>query len=253
VGAHTPAILVERVTKRFGHLVALNGVDLRVDEGGSVALLGPNGAGKTTLLRLISTLGRPSSGAVRIRGIDTQSDPEAVRAQIGLISHQTLLYEDLTAEENLRFYGRLYGLSGLPERVQEALDRVGLTGREGDRVRGFSRGMKQRLAIARATLHEPTILLLDEPFTGLDAAAQAMLSGMIRDLRAAGRTVLLVTHDIGQGHALCDEYAILSRGRVRARGNTAEIDGEGLKAEYTRKTQDGPRSRVPGRPSRQGQ
>ncbi len=236
--SQTPAVLVERVTKRFGHLVALNSVDLRIGEGSAVSLLGPNGAGKTTLMRLISTLGRPSEGDVLIRGIDTVKEPEAVRAAIGLISHQTLLYEDLTAEENLRFYGRLYGLADLATRVGESLDRVGLSGREADRVRGFSRGMKQRLAIARATLHEPTILLLDEPFTGLDTAARDMLSGMIGDFHAADRTVVLVTHDIGQGHGLCDEYVILNKGRIAARGRTDETTAEGLEAEYTEKTAD---------------
>ena len=233
----TPAILAEDVTKRFGHLIALNGVRLKVGEASSVALLGPNGAGKTTLLRLISTLGRPTSGQVHIRGIDTRTDPDAVRSEIGLISHQTLLYEDLTAEENLRFYGRLYGLDNLTARVQEALDRVGLAGREADRVRGFSRGMKQRLAIARATLHEPTILLLDEPFTGLDAAAKTMLRGMINSLREAGRTVVLVTHDLGEAHRLCDGYAILNRGRIVAEGETSKGTVEELEAVYEKKTQ----------------
>jgi heme exporter protein A len=237
VGEQTPAVLVAGVTKRFGHLVALNGVDLTVNEGGSVALLGPNGAGKTTLLRLISTLGKPSTGEVRIRGIDTREDPDAVRAEIGLISHQTLLYEDLTAEENLRFYGRLYGVSDLSACVQDALERVGLAGREADRVRGFSRGMKQRLAIARATLHDPTILLLDEPFTGLDTAARSMLSGMIDRLREAGRTVVLVTHDLGQGQRLCGRYAILNRGRVMAEGETADLSVEELEALYAEKTE----------------
>ena len=237
MGEQTPAILAEDVTKRFGHLIALNGVSLKVEEASSVALLGPNGAGKTTLLRLISTLGRPTSGQVHIRGIDTRTDPDAVRSEIGLISHQTLLYDDLTAEENLRFFGRLYGLDNLKARVQEALDRVGLAGREADRVRGFSRGMKQRLAIARATLHEPTILLLDEPFTGLDAAAKTMLRGMINSLREAGRTVVLVTHDIGEAHRLCDSYAILNRGRIVARGKTEETGVAELEAEYGEKTQ----------------
>ena len=231
-----PAISVEGVTKRFGHLVALREVDLEVPEGASVSLFGPNGAGKTTLLRLMATLGRPSSGSVAIRGIDTQKDPEAVRSEIGLISHQTLLYEDLTAEENLRFYGRLYGLADLPTRVDESLEKVGLEGRGSDRVRGFSRGMKQRLAIARATLHQPTILLLDEPFTGLDTAARSMLREMIGALRDEGRTVVVVTHDLEQGHGLSDRYVILSRGRIAAMGDTGVTTVAELEREYSDRT-----------------
>ena len=232
--ATTPAVDVRGATKRFGHLIALHGVDLKVPQGTTLALFGPNGAGKTTLLKLIATLGKPTAGRVFIRGIDTLKEPEQVRSEIGLISHQTLLYEDLTARENLLFYGRLYGLRDLRALADAALGAVGLRGRENDRVRGFSRGMKQRLSIARATLHRPAILLLDEPFTGLDTSARTMLGRMLRDLKQEGRTIILVTHDLVRGAALSDRFAILNRGRIAAEASTENLSPEDLEALYER-------------------
>lgn len=226
-----PAIVLENVEKRFGRIAALDGIDLEFPSG-ALALLGPNGAGKSTLLRVVATLTRPTRGRIFIRGVDAGNEPERVRADIGLISHQTLLYEDLTAGENLRFYGRLYGLDDLKERVRQALAEVGLSGREHDRVRGYSRGMKQRLAVARATLHQPAILLLDEPFGGLDAAACAMLSERLRRLRREGRTVILVTHDLQRCLDLADRFAILNRGRFVAAGETDGQSIESLEHRY---------------------
>ncbi len=231
VDSPAPAIVLENVEKRFGRLAALEGIDLVVP-GGALALLGPNGAGKSTLLRLIATLSKPTRGRIFIRGVDARAEPERVRADIGLISHQTLLYEDLTACENLRFYGRLYGLRNLKERVRTALEGVGLSSREHDRVRGFSRGMKQRLAIARATLHHPAILLLDEPFTGLDAAACGMLNTRLNQLRLEGRTIVLVTHDLQRGLTLTDRFAILNMGRFVAKGDTGGLSLKALERNY---------------------
>lgn len=210
----TLAIELVDVVRRFGHLTALRGVSLSIPQGQTFALFGPNGAGKSTLLRIIATLGRPTSGTVRIRNIDVRESPEQVRTHIGLISHQTLLYDDLTAHENLTFYAKMYGLKNIQHCVDKALDTVGLLDRYRDRVRGFSRGMKQRLAIARATLHQPEILLLDEPFTGLDTAAQNLLANMVQNLSAEGRTILLVTHDLGQGLRLSTRFGILKQGTL---------------------------------------
>ncbi len=231
MASSVPAIVLENVQKRFGRIAALDGIDLVIPSG-ALALLGPNGAGKSTLLRVVATLTRPTHGRIFIRGVDARKEPERVRADIGLISHQTLLYEDLTAGENLRFYGRLYGLDDLKERVRQALAEVGLSGREHDRVRGFSRGMKQRLAVARATLHQPAILLLDEPFAGLDAAACAMLSERLRQLRREGRTVILVTHDLQRCLDLADRFTILNRGRFVAAGETDGQSIESLEHRY---------------------
>lgn len=228
----TPAIALRQITRRFGHLHALRGVSLSIPEGQTFALLGPNGAGKTTLLRIIATLGRPSSGEVFIQGVNAQEAPDQVRSRIGLISHQTLLYDDLTARENLMFYGKMYGLDHLSDRVDKALDTVGLLHRERDRVRGFSRGMNQRLAIARATLHQPAILLLDEPFTGLDTSARSLLSNMLQALRSEGRTIVLVTHDLEQGLTLADQFGILFRGDLVHEGETAFLSESELRDLY---------------------
>ena len=225
------AIELNRISKRFGHRTALQNINLSVSEGESLVFFGPNGAGKTTLLKIVVTLAKPSEGEVLIRGIDAKVTPEKVRAEIGLISHQTLLYEDLTANENLTFYGRMYGLESLDERIQEILQDVGLQNRSNDRVRDFSRGMKQRLAIARATLHHPKILLLDEPFTGLDTSARIMLTQMLQGLRKQGRTLLLVTHDLQQGIQLADRYMILNHGRTVSQ-SSSNISTEDMQREY---------------------
>ena len=239
MGEDTSAIVLRGVAKRFGHLTALQGIDLDVPVGVTLALFGPNGAGKTTLLRLISTLGKPTSGRMAILGTDTLNAPEQVRSQIGLISHQTLLYEDLTARENLVFYGRMYGLKDTADCARAALDAVGLLDRQHDRVRTFSRGMKQRLTIARATLHRPSILLLDEPFTGLDASARTLLSRMLEGLRQQGRTIVLVTHDLQQGLALSDRFAILNRGRIVAQRTSADVTFSDLETLYETAIQKG--------------
>lgn len=226
------AIELHNITRRFGHLTALRDVSLTIPEGQTFALFGPNGAGKSTLLRIIATLGRPSSGTVHIRNIDVRESPEQVRAHIGLISHQTLLYDDLTARENLTFYAKMYGLKNRTQSVDEALDAVGLLDRHQDHVRGFSRGMKQRLTIARATLHQPEILLLDEPFTGLDTAARTLLANMICNLRDKGRTILLVTHDLSQGLVLANRFGILKRGELIYEAPTENLTETALRTLY---------------------
>ncbi len=228
----TPAIALHQITRRFGHLYALRGVSLSIPQGQTFALLGPNGAGKTTLLRIIATLGKPSSGDVFIQGINAKEAPDQVRSRMGLISHQTLLYDDLTASENLMFYGQMYGLDHLRERVEKALDTVGLLHRKHDQVRGFSRGMNQRLAIARATLHQPAILLFDEPFTGLDTSARHLLSNMLNALRNEGRTILLVTHDLDQALSLTDRFGILFRGQLVHETNTSGMSVDELRTLY---------------------
>ena len=189
--AAAPAIEVRRLVKSFGHQVALRGVDLAVAEGEFLTLFGPNGAGKTTLLRIVASLTRPSAGTVLLRGQDLGKAAAALRRRIGLISHNPLLYGDLTAEENLRFFARLYDLAGGAARIDAVLEQVGLAIRRRDPVRTYSRGMVQRLAIARAILHDPDIMLLDEPYTGLDQDASAMLDAVLKQIAAQGRTVVM--------------------------------------------------------------
>jgi heme exporter protein A len=225
-------IEVEQISKRFGALTALNNVSFAVAPGEALALLGPNGAGKTTLLRIVAGLSRPSSGTVRVGDVDLGASAELVRSQFGVVSHQTMLYEDLTASENLSFYGRLYGLDDIDGRTAGALQVVGLGDRADDRVRTFSRGMKQRLAIARATIHDPGFLLFDEPFTGLDVAGRDILTERIRTFRSDGRTAILVTHDLNQAVALADRFVMLVKGNVFGTGVCGEVGVEGLEEMY---------------------
>jgi len=206
------AIVLAGTAKRFGIHTALHPIDLVIPRGQVALLVGANGAGKSTLLRLVAGLCRPSAGSVKINGLDPQRIPEA-RAEIGLISHQTLLYDELTARENLRFFAQLYGLDNPSERLAAALAVVGLNERFDQRVGSFSRGMKQRLAIARAILHDPSILLLDEPFTGLDASASAALHRLLRRFRQEGRTCILVTHHLGEAEGLVDRLLVIERGQ----------------------------------------
>mgnify|MGYP001447752434 FL=1 len=227
-------IEVRKLTKTFGLNPVLRGLDLDVPRGQFLTLLGPNGSGKTTLLRILAALARPTSGTVRIGGWDLPAEAEFVRAQLGVVSHQPLLYDTLTAEENLLFFARLYHLppESRRERVAEVLERVGLARRARDVVQTYSRGMLQRLAIARAILHNPAILLLDEPYTGLDQDAAAVLDDLLRQVATEGRTVIMTTHDLRRGHALADRIAILSRGRIAFDAPCREIDPEALPALY---------------------
>ena len=206
------AIVLAGAAKRFGPHTALRPTDLVIPRGEAVLLVGANGAGKSTLLRLMAGLCRPSEGKVRINGRDPQRIPEA-RAEIGLLSHQTLLYDELTAKENLRFFAQLYGLDNPDERLAAALTAVGLNERLDQRVGSFSRGMKQRLAVARAILHCPSILLLDEPFTGLDTGASAALHRLLRRFRQKGRTYILVTHRLNEADGLVDRLLVIKRGQ----------------------------------------
>ena len=230
-------IKVTKVTARFGAITALMNVTFSVDAGSLLAVLGPNGAGKTTLLKIIAGLAKPTSGTVRVGDSDLASSTEAVRRQLGVVSHQTMLYDDLTARENLSFYGRLYGLPNLDSVLEETLSSVGLTERSNDRVRTFSRGMKQRLAIARATVHDPQFLLFDEPFTGLDVAGRKTLSERIESFRALSRTAILVTHDLQQALSLSDRFLILAGGRVVEAGSTGDLGLAELKGRYQKATE----------------
>ncbi|MCU0519509.1 MAG: heme ABC exporter ATP-binding protein CcmA [Anaerolineae bacterium] len=202
------------LTKSFGPRQALASVNLLVDDGDFVVLAGPNGAGKTTLLRILAMLMRPSSGTLLLGGVDLLRAGPGVRRQIGYLSHRTLLYDDLTAEQNLRFYARMYGMAEPEARIAELLARVDLAERRGDLVRTYSRGMQQRLAVARTLLHEPRLLLLDEPYTGLDPVASDRLTALLSGLSGEGRTLLLTTHALESVALAGRRGVILSRGRV---------------------------------------
>jgi heme exporter protein A len=225
-------IKVRKLVKRFGLKTVLRGLDFDVEQGEFVALLGPNGAGKTTFLRILASLSRPSLGGVNIAGYNLPDQAAAVRRRLGVVSHLPLLYGDLTAEENLRFYGRMYGIKDLPDRVKEVLELVGLTTRRRDLVRTFSRGMQQRLAIGRAVLHDPDVMLFDEPHTGLDQDASAMLDTVLREVAARGRTVVMTSHDLAKTADLASRFDVISRGVISASVRRDEINTNDLLAFY---------------------
>ena len=251
-------IELRKLTKAFGRKIALRGLDLRVAPGESLVIFGPNGAGKTTLIRILSSLSRPTSGTVHIGGLDLRTHADGIRRHLGVVSHAPLLYDSLTAEENLRFFGRLYGVTDLEAHVTLLLEQVGLAARRRDVVRTFSRGMTQRLSIARALLHDPEILLLDEPDTGLDPQAAEMLHRLLAELSgrspeprpdaptlpadvtrsSAGstvgvtRTIVTVTHNLERGLALADRVVILANGRIVYDANAHALTTSQLRPLY---------------------
>jgi heme exporter protein A len=225
-------IHVRKLVKRFGLKTVLRGLDFEVAEGEFVALLGPNGAGKTTFLRILASLSRPSLGEINIAGYALPSQAGAVRQRLGVVSHQPLLYGDLTADENLRFFARMYAIQQADRRISEVLDLVGLTARRRDLVRTYSRGMQQRLAIGRAVLHDPEVMLFDEPHTGLDQDACNMLDTVLQEVAARGRTVVMTSHDLARVSVLASRFDVLSRGVVTATIQRSQIAADDVLAFY---------------------
>lgn len=229
-------ISVKGLGKRFAAHVALDGIDLNIEQGEFVIILGPNGAGKTTLLKVLETLIRPSSGSVKIGGLELSRSAVQIRRMIGAISHESYLYSDLTVEENLHFFGKMYGLSDdeLTVRIQVLLEQMHLEHRCMDRVSTLSRGMKQRLSIARSLIHDPEIILMDEPYTGLDLQSACDLEKLLLE-NSRKATVLMVTHDIDRAFAICDRVIILCDGTISSDMRQKDIGSvEELKSIYTR-------------------
>ena len=229
-----PTVHAAALTKRFGTRAAVAGVDFRLAAGDGLALFGPNGAGKTTLLRLVAGLLKPTSGTVRVEGVDVRRDARA-RSHIGLISHHSMLYASLTAIENVEFTARLYGVADPRAAARSALAAVQLHDGATTLVRTMSRGMQQRVSIARALVHRPAVLLLDEPYSGLDAAGAAVLTVLLRSLRDGGATLVLVTHNVPEGLLLATHAAIMSDGRLvryEERGHGRVLDAAAYAAEY---------------------
>jgi len=229
-------IQIRGLEKSFGHHRVLRGIDLDVAQGDCLALIGPNGAGKTTLLRILATLSKPNAGSVQLEGMDLRADPQAVRRRIGFLSHQPLLYGDLTAEENLRFYGQMYDVTNQQEQIRALLDRVGLDDCRHDLVRTFSRGMRQRLSIARALLHNPPVLLMDEPYTGLDQQASAMLDDILQNVGVDAHTVILTTHDLEHGWQISNRTVMLVNGKIASELDKSEQGLDAFCREYEAQT-----------------
>jgi heme exporter protein A len=234
------AIEVKRLIKSYGEHHALRGIDLSVKWGDILAIFGPNGAGKTTLLKVLATLVKPSSGDVSVAGFNLREGAVMIRRRIGVVTHQTLLYDDLSAYENLRFYGKMYDVSNLKDRINQLVAQVGLESRIHDPVRTLSRGMQQRLAIARALIHDPPVLLLDEPGTGLDQHASAMLANILNSTANKQRTVLMTSHSLEQGAALSNleqgaalssRIAIMADGKIAYEGSK-QLDISNLREVY---------------------
>ncbi len=222
----------EGLVRTFGGLRAVDGVSFRLAPGQLLTVFGPNGAGKTTLLRMLAGTLRPTAGDVRVAGEPADIAERQWRSRVGVVSHQSLLYGQLSVEENLRFYGHLFGLDNLHDRIHERLDAVGLTDRATTPVRDLSRGLKQRVALARALLHDPEVVLLDEPYTGLDAHAAGILRDQLASLKDGSRTVVLVTHNLGQGLEMADRIAIQCRGRFLSLLDRRDWESEGFERFY---------------------
>lgn len=220
------------VGRQFAGVNAVDRVDLQVGAGESVALFGPNGAGKTTLLRMIATLLRPTRGTLRLFGRSVSDGGAQLRRRLGFLSHHSFLYPDLTPTENLEFYARMFRIPAPTIRVRELLEQVGLIGWAHRPVRTLSRGLEQRCGLARALLHEPDLLLMDEPFTGLDVDAGKMLRGMLQQAHARGTTLIMTTHDMAQGFQLCRRAIILVRGRLAWSGPIEEQERESFERTY---------------------
>lgn len=225
------AIETKKLTKVFGDRKALDKVSIEVPEGAFLSIFGPNGAGKTTLVRTLATLSRATSGTALVAGFDAKEESDKVREHIGLISHNPMLYPDLTAMENLMFTAQLYGVVNAEERVRELLRAVELDHRRFDVVRTFSRGMTQRLSIARALMNDPDVVFLDEPYAGLDPHAVEIFDGLIEQLRD-GRTFIMVSHDLQKGFDVCTHALVLARGRVVSYAPKEDIDFEQFRQLY---------------------
>ncbi|MGJ7921322.1 ABC transporter ATP-binding protein [Neobacillus sp. LXY-4] len=207
-------IQIKKLTKQADTKLILRGIDLSIEKGETVAILGPNGAGKSTLLKVIATLIKPSSGEVKINGFDLKKNSQDIKKLMGYLPHSSLLYEHYSPLENLVFFGNLYGVKGVEEKAIKLIKDVGLSFFLKEPVKNFSRGMIQRTAIARAIIHDPELLLLDEPHTGLDQGAISILNDVILSMKAKGATTLMVTHDFKQAAEICDRIIIIKNGQV---------------------------------------
>ncbi len=226
------AVEVRGLKKSYGLKPILRGVDFSLQQGQRLALLGANGAGKTTILRILAGLSRPSAGTIHVTGVDLMRDAQRVRQRVGLVAHQPYLYEELTVVENLLFFARLYAVEKARERVQELMERLGLEKRARERVGALSRGQVQRVAWARAMVHDPHLLLLDEPDTGLDQEGQRLINDLLAEHRTRGGSVIFTTHQLEQALELSDRIVMLRHGRIAYRQESADLTLQALQEAY---------------------
>jgi heme exporter protein A len=220
------------LVKKFGFKTVLRKIDLSLRKGDFLALFGPNGAGKTTLLQVLSSQMLPTTGKVYVSGFDTQSDREEIHRRIGVVSHDPYLYNNLSADENLKFYAKMYDVPKQTEEIEELLERVGLSAYKDDAVHTFSRGMQQRLSIARAVIHDPPVLLLDEPFNGLDQQGVDDLKKLLKGFQNQGKTIVMASHHLNLGAELCSHAAVLSYGRIVFMAHQSKINKADFKQTY---------------------
>jgi heme ABC exporter ATP-binding subunit CcmA len=230
--ANERAIEVKNLTKSFGNHLALGGIDLTLETGKTLAVFGPNGAGKTTLIKILASIMKPSGGEVYVNGLDLSQNAEEARAQIGIVSHQTFLYSNLTAYENLLFYSRMYDVAEPKQRIFQVVSMVGMKTRLHDRISTLSRGMQQRLSIARSLLHKPSIILLDEPETGLDQQAISMLWWALKEDDSEKPSVIFTSHSLERGLNACNDLVILNKGEIAYQRHSEDLDLAGLKKAY---------------------
>lgn len=224
-------VATENLTRVFGSRRAVDGVSVSLDAGDALAIFGPNGAGKTTLLRMLGGILKPSAGKASVGGVSLPGGP-AVRRRIGIVSHHSLLYDALTARENVEFAARLYGVTQAREKAERALASMQIEGRADTPVRALSRGMKQRVSIARATVHEPDLVLADEPFTGLDIVGSKALTSLLISLRYRGASLVIVTHNVAEGLSLSTHAAIMNSGKLVRTESRSTIDPATFTREY---------------------
>jgi heme exporter protein A len=233
------AIEAEALSKSFGSNRALTAIDMKVRRGDWLTIFGPNGAGKTTLIKLLSTLAKPTAGSARLHGLDLKSEPAKIRRVLGVVTHSTFLYNDLSVSENLRFYGRMYLVPDLERRIEEVVSQVQLESRLHDRVGTLSHGLQRRASIARAVMHNPSILLLDEPETGLDPHATTMMREVMDTLNSGDRTVVMTTHNLERGIEIAGQVAVLHEGSIVYQASKEDIDAAGFREIYDRCTGQG--------------
>ena len=234
----TVSLQAHNIKKSFDNRQVLRGISLEVPEGAFISLAGGNGAGKTTLMKILAKLMKPDTGSIAVFGTDIWGDSDAARRHIGFLSHQILMYNELNALENLRFTARLFGLKDYHSRIESVLKKLHLFHRQYDPVKTYSRGMQQRLALARAILHDPDILLLDEPFSGLDESGIDIFTEYIESFRTNNKSAILVSHNVEIGYHLSDELYILHRGEIGFHGKKSDISYHEYHSEYRRILED---------------